>query len=429
MINIPFASRKNNLLSLGMLLAFFLLVFFSWLSVFFLLGIHNKPPTGDEVDYINRGVAFLTHGWGALSDGWRPPLLPLLVAFVKIFAGESSLLNAVRITNIAFVSIVPVLWLGEYFVKRKKVFAFMAFFTALWPAYYLFSFSVYAEAASFLILNILLILSIRIRNSDKFLIFHSVGFSLCLAMLFLFKANNILVSVPFGLYVLFFGVETFRRRFYKVSLIALLSLIMISPWLIYLKSELGGWVATTTGGYNLLVGTGHHSFGMVGDDRAIHSEYFKDVYGEEFKGIGEDERFLLSSQSDKYSADKLSKEMAMEIWSKDTSKMLGYSVRKVMHSYGMSFRGLMDYVTFAFFLSVIIVSFLLIYIEKLYAVLFLMWSMIFVGSFVSFLWLPNIRFKVFYFDTVAFYMLACFASLLIDYAFYYRKYRVNYKES
>ncbi|SOC57454.1 hypothetical protein SAMN05421509_109114 [Chromohalobacter canadensis] len=403
------ANRRNSFIYPGVV---FLLVFSAWVMVFFLLGINQKPATGDEIGYINRGVGFLENGWRALSDGWRPPLLPLLVAFVNLFVDIDSLLNTVRVINISFVSVVPALWIGEYIVSRRdNRLIFMALLTALWPAYYFLAFSVYAEAASFLLLNILLLLSIRLKRSSKLLSINSIGFSLCLAMLFLFKANNVLVSIPFGLYILFFGSGVFLKRAARVSVLAIMAFLLISPWLVFLKNEGGEWVATTTGGYNLLVGTGHHSFGMGSDNRAIHRKYLFDAYGGEFPRINSEENNIIDSQPDKYSLNKVSSSIAMRIWSEDTREMLNFSIRKVMHSYGMSFRGVMDYVVFLLLASSIVASVFLLCFKRCYDVIFLTWSMFFVECVVSFFWLPNIRFKVFYCDTVTFYLLASFVSM------------------
>ncbi|WP_277811563.1 hypothetical protein [Chromohalobacter canadensis] len=362
-------------------LGVFLTVFAVWLLLFLFLGIHHKPAAGDETDYINRGIEFFENGWSALSDGWRPPLLPLLIAFFNIFVDTSSLLNLARMTNIAFVSMVPALWSYEYMVsgKRKK-YLLMAMFTSAWPAYYLLAFSVYAEAASFLFLNILIIITLRMKNSDKFLALSFIGFPLCLAVLFLFKANNILISVPFGLYILFFGAGSFAKRFFRVSALALITVMMISPWLVFLKSEMGDWVATTTGGYNLLVGTGHHSFGMAPDNEAIHREYLLNAYGGEFPEISSEEVALINSQPSKYLMDKVSKDIAFRIWSEDTKRMLNLSFRKVMHSHGMSFRGAGDFIVFSFLLVSIAASVVLLYKNKFVDIVFLHWSMALAGG-------------------------------------------------
>lgn len=395
-------------------LGVFLSVFAVWLLLFLFLGVHHKPAAGDEIDYINRGIEFFENGWSAFSDGWRPPLFPLLVAFLNLFVDANSLLNLVRITNIALVSIVPALWFYEHLVSgKRKSFLFMTMFTSAWPAYYLLAFTAYAEAASFLFLNILIIITLRIKSSDKFLALSFVGFPLCLAVLFLFKANNVLISVPFGLYVLFFGAGSFARRFFRVSIMALITAMMISPWLVFLKSEMGEWVATTTGGYNLLVGTGHHSFGMESDDETIHREYLFDAYGGEFPEITSEEVALINSQPSKHLMDKVSKDVAFRIWSEDTKRMINMSFRKVMHSYGMSFRGAGDFVIFSFLLASVVASVILLYKNKFVDIVFLHWSMALVGCVVAFFWLPNIRFKIFYFDTTAFYLMACLFSVMI----------------
>ena len=99
------------------------LVFFGfWLSFYYLMGYSTKPPEGDEGDYLERGIRFTEIGFSSLSDGYRPPLLPIIIAMLSKIWGTESILGTARVFNIALVSIIPAIWGSLYIhsVIEKK---------------------------------------------------------------------------------------------------------------------------------------------------------------------------------------------------------------------------------------------------------------------------------------------------------------------
>ncbi len=392
-----------------------IIIFSLWMVIFFISGANQKPPIGDEGDYLLRGIGLIETGVNTLADGYRPPLLPILISFLYKFVGNEWLLNSTRILNIALVSIVPAIWSFQYQKSDSETkFAFMALFTAVWPPFYMFAFSVLAEAASFLFLNLLLITSLGILKVKKLigkLIFIA---AILISFLFFLKANNILVSLPLGVFIFLFSNGNWLKKFLRVGLLAIFSAILVVSWPTFLYQKSGNLVITTTGGINLLVGTGFYNFGMEEDYSAIHNIKKKELYNGVYPTLTKEQMTLLNSaRKDKYSLDKVSKNIAFDIWLNNTKNQIYYSCFKIVHSLGMSFRGMQDYITFTFFLLTICASISLMILRVNQNIVFLHWGLTLMGFIIAFFWLPNIRFKTFYFDTTGLYLISCFISSML----------------
>ncbi|MDB3960564.1 hypothetical protein N9387_01510 [Candidatus Pelagibacter sp.] len=386
-----------------------------WIVIFFISGANQRPPIGDEGDYLLRGIGLIEIGINTLADGYRPPLFPILISLLYKFVGNELLLNSTRLLNIALVSIVPAIWSFQYQRSDGETkFAFMALLTALWAPFYMFAFSALAEAASFLFLNLLLVSSLGLLKVKKLvgkLIFIT---AFLIACLFFLKANNILVALPLGVFIFLFSNGNWLKKFWRVGLLTIFSAILVASWPTFLYQKSGHLVATTTGGLNLLVGTGYYNFGMEEDYSAIHNIKKKELYNGVYPTLTQEQMTLLKSVGkDKYSIDNVSKNIAMSIWSNNTENQIYYSCFKIAHSLGMSFRGTQDYITFTFFLLTIFASISLKILRANQNIIFLHWGLALMGFIIAFFWLPNIRFKTFYFDTTGLYLISCFISSML----------------
>jgi len=74
-----------------------------WSIVSLIMGNFTKLPVGDEIDYVMRGAGLLANGLEAISDGYRPPLFPFLVAALNLVVPERYLLLGMRILNLVIV--------------------------------------------------------------------------------------------------------------------------------------------------------------------------------------------------------------------------------------------------------------------------------------------------------------------------------------
>ena len=391
-------------------------IFIIWMVIFFVSGANLSPPVGDEGDYLRRGIGLVEIGINILADGYRPPLLPLLISLLYKFVGSEWLLNSTRILNIGLVSLVPAIWSYQYQKSDKETkFALMALLTALWPPFYFFAFSALAEAASFLFLNLLLVLSLKILKVKNVFGVKIFITSILIACLFFLKANNILVAVPVGLFIFLFGNGSWLKKFWRVSLLAIISAIMVASWPGFLYKKSGYFVITTTGGLNFLVGTGYHNFGMEEDNSVIYNVKKKELYNGFYPILTKEQMVELQSvENDKYLINHVSKKIAIDIWLKNMKSQIYYSCFKIAHSLGMSFRGMADYITFAFFLLTIYASISLQILRANQYIIFLHWGFALMGFVIAFFWLPNIRFKTFYFDTTGLYLVSCLISSILS---------------
>jgi len=294
----------------------------------------------------------------------------------------------------------------------------MGLFTATWPIYYYFGALALAEAPSIFCLNVIIILLLdRIVDGNNIQIFkRAFLLSLLLAALFLLKANNILVAMPVALIFLFLSKCSFLSRFKYTIFMALTTFLLILPWFIFLKTSIGEWKITTTGGLNLLVGTGgQHHFGLKEDPTALHARYMASRLNEASRQLSTNElESLQSKSSSRAQIDNISKSIALRIWRQDTMGQIIYGALKVAHSFGGSLRGFKDYLTIIFFLTIGIATLFVCRHQKYRPYVALHLSCMLCGIFISFFFLPNIRFKTFYFDTTGLLILACAFEILFQ---------------
>lgn len=415
-----------------------------WSLCSWLMGCFLQPSVWDEGDYIARGNAITHYGLLAISDGYRPPLFPAWISLLALLFPEYVLLDVVRFFNILFMSLVPMSWwlVGLKRTGRlKSTFLIMALLTAVWPPFFLYSFKAIAESGSFLLLNILLITLLGYEN-DKALskkIGRAFLISLELSMLFLLKANNLLVAVPVALFVFFTLSDTLKNRLGVVSVMATATIILISPWLLFLYHMTGQFKITTTGGMNALIGTGYDYLVIVPHPKALPHKYLyqrfeadlaerpslkhQDLHKQLYERVDlaerpsllslEHQNLLLSatkyvSNSEQNTIeraharanyDSVTRYIAIQIWQGNMNEQMIHGILKIAHTYGFSMRGGVDLITMMFLIFVIIGSILAWKESTSRKLIMLHWGFALCGMAIAFFWLGNIRFKTYYFDT------------------------------
>jgi len=393
-----------------------------WSLIFWIKGSLTTPAVGDEVDYIQRGILLSHQGLSAIADGYRPPLFVFICAALSYFFDEHLLLIAVRLLNIAFVSAIPWAWLSAYKSsgRSNSTFALMSILTSVWPAYYYFSCQALAEAISFLLLNLLLILTLSFSSQSSHAknVIKSITFATIIATLTLSKANNILIA-PACVVLAFYQLNS--KILYKLTLLLVTvttSIVIIFPWISLVQKTTGEYNLSTTGGINLLVGTGRYYFGMSDGldmsalpDRYIANrvEFHKTPYGP--SALTSDQERLLENTKTVWEQDAVSKAASLKIWNENRYIQCIYGLTKIIHSIGGSIRGLTDYFSIAFFGLTIVCSLYCLTIKIDRQIVLTHWLFALSGFIVAFFYLPNMRFRTFYFDTTG--LLICATALHI----------------
>ncbi len=416
---------------------FFILVLSFWTLVSVFLGKLSAELSGDEVDYVRRATALLDIGWFALADAYRPPLYPIILGFLKYTVNENQLIPAGRILNIASVALLSSIWL--YFgIKKRGVNKFLiaAFLIALWPQFYYFSFQLYAESISFLGLGFLILIAATTSDKEcKDISWHTVVFiAFIISFLFLLKANNVLVAIPIGLFFLFTLDINLKDKIFKLFVMTFLVILISSPWFIYVKNHTGMVKATTTSGMNLLVGTGYTSLGMEPDKKALTYTFIEKRHILKSTEIGdvaltnESLEILLNLHNEKKQINPFTQEnvnwysfyeketmdIAKNIWKENTLEQVIYGFVKIFHSFGGSLRGVTDYITLGIFFISIALSIVIFFDKFNRRFVYLHWGITFFGALLIYFFLPNIRFKTFYFDMSFLLLLAISIESFID---------------
>ena len=428
--------KDNRYLSVGL----FFVVASIWILFAYILGTFSLSYVKDELDYIGRGLSIGQRGLEVISDGYRPPLFPLWIGFIHLFIPEEFLLNTIRILNILMVSLIPVLWfrLAQKSIQtdRKNIYLFMALLTAVWPPMYLFSFFALAESGSFLFLNILFITLLGYFNDKTKRDFYlrTILISLTLAILFFLKANNILIAIPIAIFVFFTLQSSWKSRIVIISLMTSLTLILITPWIVFVSQSTGKLNISTTGGFNLLVGTGHHYNIMTPDIHGLPYRYMHhnsinshtdvpirsilsnedlNLYQIAHKKVANSTLYTDERAKSRGDFDSTCKKIGIKIWVENTQEQVTHGVLKIIHSYGGSFRGIKDYITIGFLLIVFLASVSLWKKSTHKSIIMLHWGFVLSGFLIVFFFLTNMRFKTFYFDTTGLFILAIYFSTLL----------------
>ncbi|MDY6919272.1 MAG: glycosyltransferase family 39 protein [Pseudomonadota bacterium] len=387
------------------------LLFLGWTLVAWLTGALGVPADGDEIDYLQRGLTLVSND--SLADAYRPPLYPLVIWSLGQLLPQPLVLDAARLLNILLVSIVPGLWL--WYAGRSPypgAGLLMALFSALWPPFYLYAFNAMAEAPSFLfwhgaILLTLLAAADAERSSRRPPLLPVTLAGVCLGLLGLLKANNILVAAPLALMFWLLSPQPRNRRLRALALMAAAAMLVVSPWLLYVKHHTGQWRVTTTGGINLMLGSGRYDFGMGGDPNTLQARYLAAHPSAALEQEVQQRIPVFDSTTlPRDFIDDQAREMALDIWRRYPQVQRHYGLLKVLHSFGFSLRGPVDYVTAGFFLVATLVALAGLWSRALRPLAVMHLGCTLCGALMAFFFLPNIRFKTFYFDTTGLLLIA-----------------------
>ena len=188
---------------------------------------------------------------------------------------------------------------------------------------------------------------------------------------FYLKANLII----YGLIFLIFINKIFSK-FKNLFLFGLLIILLLAPWFFYMYSISGSFKATNSQFVNRLQGMGLDTIGHgLNNLDTIHGKYIFNVYSQNEKIIdyytlymrNVDEKYLaneiygmdLKLQLDREKYSKISVE---KIFNYDPIVQIKYSLLKLPHLFGFSFRGIRDYIISIY--SIITFFLILYYLKK-----------------------------------------------------------------
>jgi hypothetical protein len=401
-------------------LIFFISYFLLLLFFFFILGkINNKIQWQDEYEYIQRGlgISFIDFNFATLSDGFRPPLFPIIIKFLSLFSRDS-LLIIIKIFNIFLISILPFILM--YISKKindktySKILFIGSFINFIFiPNLYFVQFA-YAELISIFFFNIYLYLSIFIFFSKKNLLLSFV-LAFILAILFYLKANYILLAF---LFLIFF--KDFKKNFKFNSFFFIFLFFMIFPWLFYMHKITNEYKFTNSQYLNRLLGMGYDIIVENKNHDTIHGKFLLKIYKDDDKQIGIYHGLsnkLKISNFEKHNQininfqlfrEKISKETINELSKYNSTERVYFSALKNLHLFGGSFRGVKDYVIFSFsILCLISILFCLKYIS-LRLIFYINAINLLILLVQTFYYVPTIRYAVIFYNSI----ILCFSSVI-----------------
>lgn len=236
--------------------------------------------------------------------------------------------------------------------------------------------------------------------------------------LFLLKSNNILIAVPFAIYILLAVTNRLVDKLLKITTMIIMVIFMACPWFYFVYHSTGELKVTTTSGMNLLAGTGYTSLGMKFDEESLPYRFMDNRHGYKETKLGKsilsdsDLSALINFKEiaaniEPYSRERIASaiefenltlSMAKNIWRNNLSEQVIHGLAKVSHSFGASMRNPNDYISSILLLLSLALSKFLFNSRKYRRYVLLHWGVTLVGVIVIFFFLPNIRFKTFYFD-------------------------------
>ena len=402
-----------------------ILIFLSWALLFYLKGNLTGPLVGDEADHINRGLQLSREGFAAFADGYRPPLFVLITSALSYILHDGDLIVGARLFNLALVSAIPGVWLyaSKSDTTDRVMCALMAVFTSIWLPLFHYGAPAIAEGVSFFALNLLLIMTISF-SSPKSLAKNIGKAFVCgflIALLTLSKANNILVAPGCAIAAFFLIKSGLVGRVSICLVMALVAAILIFPWVAFLHHQSGEYKLTTTGGLNVLIGTGHNFIGNTDrlDPTALPDKYILSHF--EFhqtpngpSALSVEDEVSLAMAKNRFELDDIAKQIGIRIWKTYPAEQSIYASLKVLHSVGGSLRGGTDYALLLFAAITIVCSIFCLINNIHRPIISLHWLLAFAGFFVSFVFLQPIRFKTFYFDSSALLVISATLSFIMS---------------
>ncbi len=401
-------------------------VFACWTALFASTGALTGVGVGDELHYMKAASLFREQGWSALSEGVRPPGMPLIVAAIQELVPKGWALCATRCLNLALSSLIPAVWVGASpLLRPRRMGLWMGALSAVWLPFHLLSSLAIAEAMSFLLLNgAALALLLREGSNDRRQNLRQaavVGFLLALATLM--KANIILVLPVFVLLIGRFSGSRPGWDWRPPLVAAVTAALVLLPWVALVGARTGTPALANTNGTNLLLGSGSFRFGGSKPDERTLMDRFEAMLPdgaspalspEQDAALAEDCEGVTDSGAVTLPCERAALKIARDLWRSRPLELCGLGVAKVLHSLGFSLRGVGDLFRLAVAMAGVVLPLLLWRSGHYRGRVFLHLGVVAAGLAVAFLWLPNQRFAVFYIDTTLLIVAATWLAVRLD---------------
>lgn len=392
---------------------FSLVLFLIFTLILIKLGfIDNAHKWLDGQEYIARSqnISFIDLNLLGLRDGFRPPLFPILLHLISFLPFDIVIFY--KVLNIFFVffisSIIIFLTKKITITAYKNIFTLTALLLYFFLPNFFFIDFVYAELLTVFIFNIQIFLIYKIYFLNSYNFKNLSILSILFVISFYLKANLILFGIIFLIFVnkIF---SNFKYFFYFGSLI----FIFLTPWFLYMFSITGTFKATNSQYVNRLQGMGLDTIGHgLNNLDTLHGKYIYKVYGNNDK-IKNYYTLYFRHLDEKYLAydihgmdlelqlirEKYSKISIEKIFKHDPIVQIKYSLLKIPHLFGFSFRDARDYVisiysTFSFLLMIFF------FIKKKYVVFVYLNFLVLISTIIqTFMYVPTLRYSIYFFNS------------------------------
>jgi len=368
-----------------------LLMYMLWSQRF---PVWGAPLVGDEGDYLRRALTLRSKGFSALSDGFRPPALPMFLALLPHGDGIDGLAWMARraqLLVLAGVSAGLTVWGAQ---TRRVALVGMGGLLGLSPFLGYYSALVLAETLSFA-LGAALLAGLFFDDGRR-------PFTLGLAVggLTLLKANQLLwIALPGVWWLMAPRAKRPRLVPWGGRVVAGLGLLLL-PWLLATQVWLGAPKLSTTGGFNLLLGTGWHAFGAVDDPSTLHARVMDDLPLVRVEGIttriAADDVVALRDAPTPLERDRRAGALARRLWETHTSRQVQYGLAKVGHAWGWSARSAKD--ALVLLRGLVFAGLVMVLVWRRRSEAWVALASAGAGALLAFVFLPNQRFQVFFVD-------------------------------
>ena len=401
-------------------------VFGCWTALFAATGALTGVGVGDELHYMKAASLFREQGWSALSEGVRPPGMPLMVAVVQEVVPEAWVLFATRCINLALSSLIPAVWVGASpLLRPRRMGLWMGALSAVWLPFHLLSSLAIAEAMSFLLLNgaALALLLREGSNDTRRNQRQAAVVGLLLALATLMKANIILVLPVFVLLVGRFSGSRPSWDWRPPLVAAVTAVLVLLPWVALVGARTGTPALANTNGTNLLLGSGYFSFGgikpnertlMARFEALLHHGASPVLTHDQYAALADDCEGVTDSGAVTLRCERAALTVARDLWLSRPLELCGLGVAKVLHSLGLSLRGVGDLFRLAVAMAGVVLPLLLWRSGHYRGRVFLHFGVVAAGLAIAFLWLPNQRFAVLYIDTTLLIVAATWLAVRLD---------------
>jgi len=429
--------------------------------LYFLSPYLNNLPAFEYIRYSATDMEFLARAMifsyeenftKAFANGVRLPLYPLILSLFIDYFDKPFL--AIKIFQIFLsVLIIPIsFFILKKLLKDERIALAGIIPICLWFPFYYFSPMVIVESVSIFFSSLLILIIVFSSKQNIYKTSLSVG--LLLAIMTLFKSNNLVLFLPFVVYV-FFLVEKNIFLTIKVLFVSLVTFVFfILPWSIYVSTYNNGFIPFSVLGPNAIIyGMGQK---VLPGNKTLMDKTIKEynIYDAKVSSVAKLNVKKVLETNDY--ADSMAEMLNLNInpylnrdhdlakkyfslkseiggksiingnrninkiikdeWKKKPYEYSMLGLSKVMHGFGMSFRNIVDYTIFSLFIFTLVGSFFLLWVYKYYKLVLFYYSMVFVYIFQAFLVYGDHKYRVVLFD---FIMLLMFSIIVIKlYEFY-----------